>query len=407
MKNILFAVLVSVLILSGAPRVTNAASPGSLIRGASVNSVYYLGDDGKRYVFPNEKIFKSWYQNFDAVTTIPDAQLHAIPLGGNVTYKPGTRLIKITTDPKTYAVDKGGLLRWITSEEVAVALYGQDWAGKVDDVPDAFFVNYKIGSPVFSTSDFTPSDPSVPWSIMDDKKIGVVNAPQASPQTTSVALWKFDGVSWKPDGVPPACPALLLQSPVDLNKATSILYPGQYRGGNYKPHGGFRFDTSASSNITVVAPMDAYVYRGSRYIESGEVQYLLDFMTPCGFAYRFDHLLTLSPKYAAIVNQFPEPKVGDSRTTEFTPISVTTGETIATAVGLQNSPSTGVDWGVYDLRQMNSSAQDPAYKAQHADNTFAWHAICWFDLLSPADASKVRGLPAADGVSGKQSDYCK
>ena len=51
-------------------------------------------------------------------------------------------------DPKTYTVSRGGLLRWVTTEEVAVALYGPDWNTMIDDVSDAFFFGYTIGDPI-------------------------------------------------------------------------------------------------------------------------------------------------------------------------------------------------------------------------------------------------------------------
>jgi hypothetical protein len=131
-------------------------SAGSLIR-ASQPSVYYYGADGKRYVFPNEKTFNTWYAGFSTVKTVSDAELAAIPLGGNVTYRPGVRMIKIQSDPKVYAVDVGGTLRPIKDEATALALYGADWNKKIDDVPDAFFVNYKTGAEIASASAFTPS----------------------------------------------------------------------------------------------------------------------------------------------------------------------------------------------------------------------------------------------------------
>jgi hypothetical protein len=60
--------------------------------------------------------------------------------------RPGTNLVKITTDPTVYAVEPGGELRSIVSEENAINLYGENWASMVVDVPDSFFVNYNVGS---------------------------------------------------------------------------------------------------------------------------------------------------------------------------------------------------------------------------------------------------------------------
>lgn len=134
---------------------TQTVLPGTLIRG-STPSVYYLGTDGKRHVFPTEQTYFSWYADFQDVQTVSDETLASYMIGTNVTYRPGTRLVKITTDPKTYAVDQGGVLRWIENETVAMTLFGSDWNQKIDDIPDAFFINYHLGSSIASPSDFNP-----------------------------------------------------------------------------------------------------------------------------------------------------------------------------------------------------------------------------------------------------------
>ncbi len=121
-------------------------------------AVYYIAVDGKRHAFPNSKVYFTWYSNFDGVQTVTNDQIASIPLGKNVTYKPGVRMVKFTTDPKVYAVDKGGILRWITSEPVAIYLYGLAWNQNVDDIDDAFFANYRFGSSINNTGDFNPAE---------------------------------------------------------------------------------------------------------------------------------------------------------------------------------------------------------------------------------------------------------
>ncbi|MFH0891654.1 MAG: M23 family metallopeptidase [Candidatus Falkowbacteria bacterium] len=121
---------------------------GSLIKLSGQSAVYYCGADGRRYVFPNERIYFSWYEGFSDVTEISGDQMAAIPLGGNATYRPGTKMVKVQTDPRVYAVARGGELRWIRSAETAAALYGADWKKKVDDLPDSFFFDYKIGQDI-------------------------------------------------------------------------------------------------------------------------------------------------------------------------------------------------------------------------------------------------------------------
>jgi hypothetical protein len=123
-------------------------SSGTLIRAAASKAVYYCGADGRRYVFPNSRVYDSWYEDFSTVQVVSDETLASLRLGGNVTYRPGTRLVKIQTDPKVYAVDRHGTLRWIASPEVAVKHYGASWAKNVEDVPDTFFLNYQLGQAV-------------------------------------------------------------------------------------------------------------------------------------------------------------------------------------------------------------------------------------------------------------------
>lgn len=153
-------------------QVTEAFSPGDLIKGQSFSSVYYFAPDGKRYVFPNEKTYFTWFENFDTVKTISDSTLGAIPIGGNVTYRPGVKMVKITTDPKVYAVDQGGVLRHVDSQEIAETLYGLNWNNQIDDIPDPFFINYSIGTPITNASSFAPADVTNQTpTIADDKQM--------------------------------------------------------------------------------------------------------------------------------------------------------------------------------------------------------------------------------------------
>ncbi len=139
--------------------VTDTFGPGDLIRGESFSTVYYFAPDGRRYVFPNEKTYFTWYSDFSTVKMIADQSLFAIPLGtSNITYRPGVKMVKIDTDPKTYAIDKGGVLRWVQSQELAETLYGLNWNQRIDDIPDPFFINYKVGAPLEMESDYNPDD---------------------------------------------------------------------------------------------------------------------------------------------------------------------------------------------------------------------------------------------------------
>lgn len=83
MRITLFALA---LAFAFAPAVAAAApQPGSLIKGPGSAAVYYYATNGKRYVFPNEKTYLTWYANFSTVLSVTSSELAAMPIGGNVT----------------------------------------------------------------------------------------------------------------------------------------------------------------------------------------------------------------------------------------------------------------------------------------------------------------------------------
>jgi hypothetical protein len=120
----------------------------TLIKDPVNAAVYYCGADGKRHVFVNAKVFYSWYSSFGSVITLSSETLNAIPVGENVAYRPRQRMIKLQSDAKVYAVSGGGVLHLIANEVIAEALYGKDWNTMIDDIADAFFVNYTAGAPL-------------------------------------------------------------------------------------------------------------------------------------------------------------------------------------------------------------------------------------------------------------------
>ncbi len=142
-------------------------SVGDLIKSSLSSAVYYYGSDGKRHVFPNEKTYKSWYVDFTGIKTVPASQLQGLTLGDNVTIRPGTVLVKIQTDPKVYAVEPGGLLRWVPTEARAATLYGSAWATKIVDVPVIFWVDYTFGTDI--TTDKHPTGALIQYTGSTDK----------------------------------------------------------------------------------------------------------------------------------------------------------------------------------------------------------------------------------------------
>lgn len=161
MKTLFSLFLMFSLLGFSAPAIAaeqNAFNSGDLIKSSSHSAVYYFAQDGKRYVFPNEKTYFTWYPTFSGVKTVPARVLAAVPIGGNVTYRPGRKMLKVTTDPKVYVVDQGGFLRHVTTAVIAESLYSISWKNQIDDLPDQLFTNYRIGTPITDTRDFTPAN---------------------------------------------------------------------------------------------------------------------------------------------------------------------------------------------------------------------------------------------------------
>lgn len=132
--------------------------PGSLIMGETLDWIYWYGYDGQRYAFPNQDVLKSWFPTFNEkqVQKITDRQLASITLVRNMFYKPGSRLIKISSDPKIYAVGQNGLIHWIYPESVIQELYGPNWKTNLVTVKDVYFVDYRVGERITNSANFNP-----------------------------------------------------------------------------------------------------------------------------------------------------------------------------------------------------------------------------------------------------------
>jgi hypothetical protein len=196
-KKIFAAGVIFVTVLSMsvvvAPQAGATASAGDLIKMSGLSSVYYLAADGKRYVFPNESTYFSWYSDFSGVVTIPQSELESYPLGANVTVRPGTKLVKITTNPKVYAVISGGTLLGIPDEATASTLFGSMWNKRIIDVSDAFFTNYKISSNVVSATAY-PQGSLVKFGTSGD--VYYINADSTASKIANEAAFTANRFKW-------------------------------------------------------------------------------------------------------------------------------------------------------------------------------------------------------------------
>ena len=116
--------------------------------------IYYYAADGKRYVFPDLSVFKSWFGDYavDKLAFEDVATMSKSPLGGNVTLRPGT-LLQSPTLLDTFIVIKNGKISPVSDEKLLKEFYGTDWQNLVVKLPDYYFSQYVIGKAIKSVSD--------------------------------------------------------------------------------------------------------------------------------------------------------------------------------------------------------------------------------------------------------------
>ncbi|MBI4121815.1 MAG: hypothetical protein HY461_00630 [Parcubacteria group bacterium] len=132
------------------------AQAGELITAPDLGTIYYLNQDLKRVVFPDEQTFLSWYPDFSLVKHIPQELLESFPLSGrNATIRPGTWLVKIESSPQVWVIAFPNTLLWLADGEPQVqAMFGSDWSKRVVDVPEYFFGNYTQGPAIKGTAGY-------------------------------------------------------------------------------------------------------------------------------------------------------------------------------------------------------------------------------------------------------------
>jgi len=146
-----------------------------LVKGSN-SFVYLYATNDKRYVFTSKDVITSWFTSFDGgqlgdlqnvcntVNELSDVELASITIGGNVTIRPGSDIVKIASDPALYVVARGKVLRKLATADLAEKIYPGSSAQRTRVIPEAFFVNYSIGLDVSNASDY---DPAAEWAAAD------------------------------------------------------------------------------------------------------------------------------------------------------------------------------------------------------------------------------------------------
>lgn len=142
------------------------------------SSIYYIAADGKRHIFPNESVYRSWYCDFSEVKAMSAEDLAKYDIGSNVTYRPGLRMLKFVASPVVYMIQSGRTLRPIYDEATAAKFFGKNWAKQITDVEETFYKDYTIGEMLYDYVDpqhldYAPKHPSGEMGIKNYKNIFV------------------------------------------------------------------------------------------------------------------------------------------------------------------------------------------------------------------------------------------
>lgn len=117
------------------------------IKNRAGAAVYQIGSNGKKHVFPDQKTFMTWHDNFNDVIEVDQATLDNYEDGGPVTFQPDVSLATSPCTAKVYAVGDDGEIVHIPDEATAKKYYGQGWQSLVKDVDCGMFsVSYKVKS---------------------------------------------------------------------------------------------------------------------------------------------------------------------------------------------------------------------------------------------------------------------
>ncbi len=199
--GVIFVTVLSMSVVV-APEVGAAtASAGDLIKTSSSSAVYYLGADSKRYVFPTEQTYFSWYSDFSGVVTISQSEFETYAPGANVTMRPGTKLIQEVTmetpwkvaSSKVYAIEAGGKKVLIPDAATATTLYGANWEKRIQGVPTAFITNYTDSGKTAVASAY-PSGSLVKFGTSAD--VYLINADGTASKIASEAAFLANRFKW-------------------------------------------------------------------------------------------------------------------------------------------------------------------------------------------------------------------
>lgn len=136
---------------------------GDFVKSPSFSTVYFVTAEGGRRAFVDANSYFTWANSFDEIKSVTDATLATLPLSGVMLPKAGVVLVKITSDPRVYALAENPddefapALREIASETIATEMYSSTWADYVIDFEPTFFSRFTRGDQILEPEDVNTS----------------------------------------------------------------------------------------------------------------------------------------------------------------------------------------------------------------------------------------------------------
>lgn len=151
---------------SGEATPVGLASPASLvragdyIRGISFDTVYCITSDMERSPFIDETTYFTHTRSFSQTRWVEDDALSEFSLEEPMLPKEGVVLVKFQSAPEVYIYERDetritrGTLRWITTEELARSIAGEDWSDYVIDLSPVVFTQFDIAAPILAPIEY-------------------------------------------------------------------------------------------------------------------------------------------------------------------------------------------------------------------------------------------------------------
>lgn len=142
---------------------TNEVSIGDIFKGnRGQPEVWFYGKDGKRHVFPNEAVYKTWRSkdgraDFSKLKIVNQDVINKLPIGEPVNIRPVGYIAKFTDDPYYYFVMTSNQLKRFDNEKTIAKFFGLDWKWRVIELAPSHKSKYRVLGSLIKANDKYPN----------------------------------------------------------------------------------------------------------------------------------------------------------------------------------------------------------------------------------------------------------